>query len=531
MKSLFKAVALITFFSVLTRVAGFFFRIYLSRTIGAESLGIYQVSFSIFMVLLTLVASGLPLIISRNTAKFVSTGDKKQESSMLTSSLLFSIAMAIVVCLLAVLLKDVLANIFTDSRCISILLILLPALVFSAIYNVFRGWMWGKNNYFCVCITELFEQLVRILICVIMLSGTFTVMDGATIAGISMTIACFLSATLALVLFFVLGGKLGKPSKPWQKTIKPSIPITLVRLATSLVQPVIAIIIPLRLVTAGWTNAQAISLYGIAMGMTMPFLFVPSSIVGSLSMALIPDLSTANTKNDTNYIQNRISSSLVFSLFVSALFVPLYMGCGEFIGSFFYDNLQSGVLLANSAWLMIPIGLTNITSSILNALGYEVKSLKNYILGAIVLLLSIWFLPKYIGINALTWGMGICMSIASILNIRMIKKITNTKLNFLKPFVTTCLIIIPVSALTSFVSNILNNFFTLFFNLALSCTLGAIFFVLLCIIFKVINFDYFVKLFPPKLHTKKITGFNIFKKIRLPKIFAFKHSRKTKQLY
>lgn len=531
MKSLFKAVALITFFSILTRIAGFFFRIYLSRTIGAEALGIYQVSFSIFMVLLTLVASGLPLIISRNTAKYISIGNKKGEKGMMTSSLIFALVTSLLVCALAFAFKGVLSKIFTDERCINILIILLPALVFSAIYSVFRGWMWGKNNYFCVCITELFEQIARILICVIMLSGTFTVMDGATVAGVSMSIACLLSCIVALVLFFAIGGKLGKATKPWQDTIKPSVPITLVRLATSLIQPVIAIIIPLRLVAAGWTNAQAISIYGIAVGMTLPFLFVPSAIVGSLSMALIPDLSTANAKNDTNYIQNRITTSLVFSLFVSALFVPLYIGCGELVGTFFYDNIQSGALLASSAWLMIPIGLTNVTSSILNALGYEVKSLKNYILGAVLLLVSIWFLPKYVGINALVWGMGICMSIASLLNIRMIKKITNAKLNFFKPFVVICLIILPVCAIVSFVSSILANFFTLFFALAISCTLGAVCFVLLCLVFKVIDLDWFVKLVPKKSGATKITGFNIFKKIRLPKILFFKQKRKTKQLY
>ena len=62
---------IIIFFTGLTRLFGFIFRIWLSRTIGPESLGIYQISFSIFMVLLTIISSGLPLIISRMTAKYI----------------------------------------------------------------------------------------------------------------------------------------------------------------------------------------------------------------------------------------------------------------------------------------------------------------------------------------------------------------------------------------------------------------------------------------------------------------------------
>ena len=79
MKSLFKTVFIIIFFTGITRLLGFIFRIWLSRTIGAEALGIYQISFSVFMVLLTLVSSGIPLIISRLTAKHIANKDKKAE--------------------------------------------------------------------------------------------------------------------------------------------------------------------------------------------------------------------------------------------------------------------------------------------------------------------------------------------------------------------------------------------------------------------------------------------------------------------
>ena len=68
MKSLAKNVAIITFFTVITRLMGFLFRIFLSRAIGSEALGIYQAALSIFFVFLTIVSSGFTLIISRMTA-------------------------------------------------------------------------------------------------------------------------------------------------------------------------------------------------------------------------------------------------------------------------------------------------------------------------------------------------------------------------------------------------------------------------------------------------------------------------------
>ena len=69
-KSLFKAVFIITVFSISTRLLGFLLKIFLSRQIGAEGLGIFQVALSIAMIFITLVSSGLPLIVSKKTAEF-----------------------------------------------------------------------------------------------------------------------------------------------------------------------------------------------------------------------------------------------------------------------------------------------------------------------------------------------------------------------------------------------------------------------------------------------------------------------------
>jgi len=492
MKSLFKAVALITFFTIITRVLGFFFKIYLSREIGAEALGIYQVAFSILMVLITFVASGLPLIISKLSASMHSKGEIKQERSMVATALVVSVIIASVTCVIVLLLNSVLKYIFTDERCVLILILMLPAVIFNAIYSTFRGWFWGRSNYFGVCIAELFEQVARIVVFVLMMGGVMTVLDGAVTAGVSLTIACFLSAVFVTILFFAYGGRLSKPKGFAKELVKTSTPITLVRIASSLIQPIIAIIIPMRLVAAGMSSSEALALFGIAFGMTLPFLFIPSALTGSLGMALVPDLSTAVAQKNGEHITNRVTSSVLITLFISCFFVPLYMGAGENIGLFFFDNAESGKMLVFSAWIMIPIGLTSITSSILNALGYEVKSMKNYIVGAILMLLSIWFLPKFIGIYAVVVGMGVCMTLASVLNIRMINKIISPKIKIGKSIFLISVLSIPVASITSFLTNILVHFVPLFINLAISCSVGAVFFLLLCQIFDLIDIKIWV---------------------------------------
>lgn len=505
MKSIFKSVAIITIFAVITRILGFVFRIYLSRVLGSEMLGIYQISFSIFGVLIMLVSSGLPLVISKLTAKYSAQGDKMSEHKMMTSALILSLIFSLGLCAITLALSPVLNIILVDKQCVAILFLLLPAVVFSAVYSVFRGNLWGHDKYFGVCAAELFEQVVRIVLCIVFFVFLNKTFSGIVSASLSLTIACFCSAALVVVLYFAQGGRLKKPSKTYKEITKSAGPITAVRFAVSMMQPIIAIIIPLMLEKAGYSTSQALGLYGIATGMTFPLLFVPTTLVGSLSMAIIPDLSTAQTNNDAGHVKNRTSSSIAFALFISTFLVPLYIAVGEQVGVFFYDNATSGMLLSRFAWVMIPMGLNNISTAILNGLGLEMKSFLNSLLGSLVMILGATILPKFVGIDALGYSLGLSMTLTALLNIRKIKRATKAPLNIFKPLLKMCLISIPVAALTSFFAGILEHFFTPFFVLAVSCSVGALFFLLLCLVFKVINVDaYLIKIKKFKIKNMKI---------------------------
>ena len=508
---LFKTVALITFFSALTRVAGFFFRIFLSRVLGAEALGIYQVASSIFGVLLTVVSSGLPLIISRLNAGYHATKEEKKEGPLVTVAIIFSVIVSVILCLIVLLFKRVFAS-FTDARCIEILIILLPAIIFSSVYSVFRGALWGRDNYFSLCVSELFEQVVRILVCILLVSPALSAIQNASSVAWSMTIACLASMIFVMLLFFFYGGQMSKPQKNILKPLlKQSAPITAIRVAGSFIQPLVALIVPARLCAIGYTMGQAMSIFGVAMGMTFPLLFVPSTIIGSLSTALIPDMSKAVAQNNQSHIDNRVRTSIIFSLFVSCIFVPAYLGVGEQAGVFIYNNALSGTLLQMASWILIPLGLTHITSALLNSLGMEMKSFVSYFVGAIFMFLALWFLPSLVGINALVYALGISHVVTALINIYILKrKVKNLKI--LKPLLLMLIFIIPSSAITSFVASLCSFALPLFFTLALSCIVGTAFFIMLCMVFNVVGIQAVFSLFKKKFNFKPFKFKKLFKK-------------------
>lgn len=488
MKTLFKTVALISVFSFLTRVAGFVFRIILSRVVGAEGMGLYQVASSVFMVLLTVISSGIPLIISRMTAGYNARKEQGKEGKLVAVALVYVLILSIVLCAIVLLFRSLFSNLFTDERCIQILIILLPSLVFSSVYCVLRGALWGRNNYFALCVSEFYEQLVHIVVGILLINASLTAIDNAKNLAWSMTIACLLSMIFVVLLYFYYGGKIGKLKKGYLKPlIKDSTPITFMKVAGSFIQPIIALIIPAQLIKIGYTSSQALSLYGIASGMTLPLLFIPTTIIGSLSTALIPDISTAIAQNDKNHIAKRITTSINFSLVMAAMFVPVFLGIGEFLGIFLYDNVLSGTLLQSAAWALIPLGFTNISSALLNSLGLENKSFIHFVIGAVVMFISLWFLPSIMGINALIWAMGLNYLTIAILNIALLKRKTKVELKLLPQLLKILLIMIPSSALTAFIVNLCNFAFPLFITIVIGGATALISFIALAGVFNLID--------------------------------------------
>ncbi len=456
-KSVISTVSMITLFSIITRLFGFIFRIYLSRKLGAEGLGIYQVASSVMGIFMTLVASGLPLVTAKMCASFNHTKEFDKKNACVTSSTIIAIIISVISSLIILLFQPLFNKMF-GSIVTELLIVMCPALIFSAIYAVFRGALWGKSSFFWVSFTEFIEQIIRLILTFIMLYSVHDMLTATVITAKSFSITCFLSALIVAVIYFTNGGRLKFKKGQYSTLIKSSTPITGVRIASSLIQPLTATLIPILLIKIGYTPSEALSEYGILMGMTFPLLFAPLSVVGSLSMVLVPKISTLKTSNEYDIIASNIEQSISASLFLSMLLIPLFLSCGDLIGIVLFNNLQAGIYLQLSAVCILPIVLANITSSILNALSLEIKSFVNYVIGSVVMFVCLFALTPIIKTSSIIVAFFLSMGITSILNFRTIKKaVPNLSYKIMLSLLKYSIILLPSSMLGHFISNILYN--------------------------------------------------------------------------
>ena len=159
---LLRTSALVTAFSAAEHCLGFLYRILLSRTLGAEGLGRYQMALTVFSVLLMLSASGLPATLSRTVAAHRTRGDKRAERSAVTAALLLSLCVSLFFEALLFALRPLFAGVFSDEGAERLFYILLLGLPPTAVYAVLRGYFWGEKRFFLYSFTELSEEAVMI---------------------------------------------------------------------------------------------------------------------------------------------------------------------------------------------------------------------------------------------------------------------------------------------------------------------------------------------------------------------------------
>lgn len=487
MKSIVKAVFTLTFFTFIERTLGFLFKIYLSRELGAVGLGIYQVSMSVFFVLLTLTTSGIPLIVSKLTAKFRAEKNVRGEHALTSSALIIEVVTALVVCAAIFIFQDAIGGLFASRQSMTLLLLLLPAIFFSGVYSAFRGNLWGRQRYTTVSLLEILEQIVRIVLCIVLFYLGF---DKVRMTALSLSLACVVSATACAVCYFCSRGRLKNPRGYLLPLLKSSAPITVIRASSSLNNSIIALVVPFLLTAQGMSKADSMYVFGMSVGMAYPLLYLPITVVGSLAFVMIPTLSSSMASGDMKDVRKQIETAVSFSILISALFVPMFFSLGGPIGSFIYNNADSGNFLAFSAWLLIPLSVENIVSSMMNSLDLEVASFVNYLIGSIFLFAILFAFYGHFNIKVLSIGMGVSLTVSTILDVRSIRKKTGISLSFMWTLLKCAGLLLPTVFLTKSLYAIL-PVMPEFFRIAIAGGTGIVFMALLALVFGAAKFDFF----------------------------------------
>lgn len=286
------------------KVLGAIYRIPLTKNLGGVGIGLYQMVFPTYTVLLDFSGAGAPNALSKLISSYV--GEDRENYAY--NYLILSLKLFLVLGLICTLLMGVFSKTFSSLQgnvdATLGYLFLSPAVFFVCIVSSFRGYFQGRKNMRPTAISQVIEQLVK-LVFGLFLSYIFLPNVKLAVAGTTGAITISeIVAGFVLFVFFMRTKKREKLRLFYQKDfgkthiktlIKTVIPITL-----------IGVIIPLSnvadsFITINILNGYAensTTLFGLLSGVAMTVIGLPVSICYGISTACIPFISSAEKRED-----------------------------------------------------------------------------------------------------------------------------------------------------------------------------------------------------------------------------------------
>lgn len=379
----------ITAINGLVRGLGLFLRVLLSRTLGPEIMGVTELAQSMHMLVVTPLTSGLPLAVSRMTAK---AKKEEREKALAAGVWLVRAASA---CLIPAffLFSPLIARASGDVRILPSLWCSVPCVLILGYSAVYNGYLYGVERSLLPAFSELIEQCARIVFCLALLS-----LLRSLAASWLAAIPAFSTMLAELVGLGYVLWKLKLPLSFSAETLacrKPVValaaPATLSRMLAMLLHSLESILIPLRLQASGLSPSEATSRFGMIFGMVLPILMLPCVFTNALCMVVLPRVAQAEAEpRKLRRLLLRCFLTATPAAFASAAalwcFAPL-LSCR------LYRLAELTPLFRAGAPLCVLLAFSHVAGGMLSSLGLQRLSMLGALPVSALTLCLIWLLP------------------------------------------------------------------------------------------------------------------------------------------
>ncbi|MGC5327986.1 stage V sporulation protein B [Brevibacillus sp. SYSU BS000544] len=433
-----------------TKVLGFAHRIILSRIIGAEGMGLYQMVVPILYFLITLTTFGLPVAIAKQVAETEAINDVRQTKRFLVLSLLIATGLSLLVCIVLLVSAHLLVGwIFADVRAYIVLLAALPVIPIASISAVLRGYFQGKHNMTPTALSQLIEQVVRMALVVVM---TISFLDKGIEYAAAGAVGSIIFGELSGLLYIIWQIRKGThqaATKMMKKSIissfneskeslrqlfSVSLPVTMSKIVGSIAYVLEPMIVPFALVLAGLQTAHATSLYGQFSGMAVPLLLFPTFLTYSLSVSLVPAVAEAAFQKNARLVHRRIYQAMRVTLVIGAPCAVLLYIFAEPLCHLLYGNAEVGELLKAMAPFSIFLFFQAPLAAALQGLDQANVVFRNTLIGAIIKTSAMFLLTSQpaFGIHGAILALNLGITLVTLLHFASLMKGIGFTIDFME---------------------------------------------------------------------------------------------------
>lgn len=417
---------ILTVTGLLSRFIGFFYRIFLSNVFGAEGMGIYQLTSPVLALSFSLTVAGMQTAISKYVASETTTCDYKASFKTLWTG--FVIAMSLSFACMAFIYEYsewIAVTFLMEERTAPLLRIISLSIPMATVHSCINGYFYGIKKTSIPALSQLAEQVVRVgsvyiiyyICCLKNMTPTISFAVVGLVIGES---ASMLVSAVAIIfrsfkvfkgpfrLKFISDTNVTTSVSYRQVTeslLKLAVPLSANRIIINILQSIEAVFIPNRLMAFGLSNSNALGVYGVLNGMSLPLILFPSAITNSISVLLLPIVSEAEASGNRNTVTKAIFKSIKYCMLLGFGCTALFLIFGRMAGRILYGSELAGSFILTLSFICPFMYVASTLNSILNGLGKTHLTFIYSIISLLVRLAFVFFAIPIWGIKGYLWGL------------------------------------------------------------------------------------------------------------------------------
>lgn len=456
---------------LICKIVAVLYRIPLAWLIGEQGIGTFQLVFPTYNLLLTLSSAGIPVAISRMVSFSLAQDDPRNAHRTFRSALLVLTLLGALGTFLMIVFNPFLSDRVGDPETRMGFIAIAPALVIVCTMSAFRGFMQGQQNMYPTAISQLIEQISKVIISLpLAYMGARIGMTDPTKINIGYAAAGALlgnSIGEACALFYMTvifrKNKTNFVRRLQDESIEPtSRKVMMVRLFSMAIPITLAAcIVPLAsfidsgmvvnnlMGAAGFAREEARAMYGRYSGYVINLINVPTALAQAISMSLVPAVSAAMARKDWHTIRNQSHTGLRMAFLIG---LPCSLGMSmlsrqilTMIYSFPSREAldQTTELLSMSSFTIVLFTVVQATSGILQGLRKQRIPMYTLLLGVGLKILMNYNLIgiREINIYGAPLGSLICYLVSMLPNLYYVHKYAHLHYDpmgiFIKPLLAT----------------------------------------------------------------------------------------------
>lgn len=444
-KSFVKGALILAICGLIGKIIGAFYRIPFSYIVGAEGLGLYQLVYPLFTLVLTISTSGLPRGISKLLSEQWASGRYFLARKTFKYSMIFLLVFSLLGSALIALLALPISKLQGNANAFGCYIAIAPAVFFVGIISGIRGYFQAKENMLPTAISGLIEQVAKLafglglayLFRQDVIKATIGALCGVTISEIIASIYLMVHygvATRKIPVILTQESEIPSDKEIIWQIVRISLPIAL----GGLIMPITLIIdssLIVKILSKTFSPEVATNLYGLQSGVVGSLSNLPVVASVAVATAVLPKISKEYAHKSENLAQS-VKSSLHMVLLIALPIAICFYIFSEQIILFLYNKTFSQEqidicirLLKISSINIVFLSVAQVSASVLQGLGKVKIPLYTTLIGSVIkviMLVALVNIPS-INIYGAEISDAVCYGIIMLVNMVIIHK--NIKYN------------------------------------------------------------------------------------------------------